>query len=235
MMRIKTMIIVMGGALSIVTRTGGSGEMMDPDAIRATAQDTVRALAGVNASQLTLQVAPLDARLRVSACDRPLSGFVSGGSPVRYQTTVGVRCEGSIRWTVYTSVDVESQASVLVALRSMPRDTEITAADFKVETRRVPGIASAYISDPQALTGQRLGHPIASGDPLTCDTLAPANLIHRGQHVTLLAHVGDLEVRMGGVALADGHASERIKVQNDSSQRVVEGIVRSNNEVEAPL
>jgi flagella basal body P-ring formation protein FlgA len=117
----------------------------------------------------------------------------------------------------------------------MPRDTEVTAADFKIETRRVPGIASAYISDPQALTGQRLGHPIASGEPLSCDTLAPANLVHRGQHVTLLAHVGGLEVRMGGVALADGHASEHIKVQNDSSQRVVEGIIRSPSEVEIPL
>jgi len=40
---------------------------------------------------------------------------------------------------------------------------------------------------------------------------------------------------MVGVALSDGHESERIKVQNQSSQRVVEGIVRSSNEVEIPL
>ena len=232
-------MIIFGGALAIMTRGASANEFTDLATIRAAAENTVRALAGegaaAGAGQLSLQVAPLDARLRVSACDRALSGFVSGGAALHYQTTVGVRCEGSIRWTVYTSVSVQSKASVLVALRSIPRDAEVTSSDFKVETRWVPGIASAYISDPQALAGQRLGRPIASGDPLSCDALAPANLIHRGQHVTLLAHVGGLEVRMGGVALADGHASDRIKVQNDSSQRVVEGIVRSTNEVETPL
>jgi flagella basal body P-ring formation protein FlgA len=233
MMRMTT--IFLSGALALIARASGAAELMDPAAIRAAAENTVRTLAGASAGQLTLQVAPLDTRLRVSACDRALTGFISGGSALRYQTTVGVRCEGSIRWTIYISVSVESQASVLIALRSMPRDTEVTPADFKVESRRVPGVASAYISDPEALSGQRLGHPIASGEPLSCDTLAPANLIHRGQHVTLLANAGGLEVRMGGVALADGHASERIKVQNDSSQRVVEGIVRSTNEVEIPL
>ena len=40
---------------------------------------------------------------------------------------------------------------------------------------------------------------------------------------------------MTGSALADGRASEHIRVQNMSSQRVVEGIVRSDTEVEAPL
>jgi flagellar basal body P-ring formation protein FlgA len=51
----------------------------------------------------------------------------------------------------------------------------------------------------------------------------------------LLAHAGGFEVRMVGTALGDGHESDRIKVQNQSSQRVVEGIVRSANEVEIPL
>ena len=64
---------------------------------------------------LLLQPAPLDPRLRVAACDRPLNGFLTDTSALRYQTTVGVRCEGSVRWTIYTTVRVETQAPVLVA------------------------------------------------------------------------------------------------------------------------
>jgi flagella basal body P-ring formation protein FlgA len=146
-----------------------------------------------------------------------------------------VRCEGSVRWTIYTSVTAQSQAKVLVARRSLSRDMEALGADFRVEDRLVPGLANAYVTDPAALAGQRLGRPIAAGDPLTAEMLAPANLIHRGQQVMLLAHSGGFEVRMAGVALSDGHESERIKVQNQSSQRVVEGIVVSANEVEIPL
>lgn len=212
-----------------------AADTMQPALIRAAAERAVREQAGASASQLTLEVAPLDPRLRVAACDEPLKGFLSGTSEVHNPTTVGVRCEGSIRWTVYTSVAVQSQTTVLVALRSMTRDMEISATDFKLESRKVPGVASTYVSDPSALAGQRMGRAILSGEPLAFDELVPANLIHRGQHVVLLAHVGGLEVRMTGIALGDGRASQRIKVQNESSQRVIEGIVRSANEVETPL
>jgi flagella basal body P-ring formation protein FlgA len=234
MMRTTTLILC-ALALATITRAASAGDMIDPTIIRAAAEKAVRAQAGVSSSPPTLQVAPLDSRLRLAACDLPLIGFISGANEVRAQTTVGVRCEGAIRWTVYTTVKVESQACVFVALRSMSRDTEVTAADFKLETRTVPGFASAYVGDAAALTGRRLERPIAGGELLALELLGPANLIHRGQHVVLLAHAGGLEVRMNGVALGDGRASQRIKVQNESSQRVIEGIVRSANEVEAPL
>jgi flagellar basal body P-ring formation protein FlgA len=226
--------------LSLATQTATAFESQDLDAIRVAAERAVRAQSitgpgDQGAGMLTLQVAPLDPRLRVAACDRTLTGFLTNGAQVRAQTMVGVRCEGSVRWTVYTSVSVASQITVLIARRSMPRDTEIATADFSVETRRVAGMASAYVTAPETLAGQRLGRPINAGDPLTVEELAPANLVHRGQQVVLLAHAGGLEVRMAGTALADGRASQRIKVQNQSSQRVVEGVVLSSNEIEIPL
>jgi flagella basal body P-ring formation protein FlgA len=234
-MHMHTTRMILCACLLAAMRTVGAMDIENPDLIRSAAEAAVRAQAGALASALQLQAAPLDARLRVAPCDRPLRAFVTSSTPVRSETTVGVRCEGSIRWTIYTSVSAQSQAKVLIARRSLPRDCEATASDFKLEERLVPGLANAYVSDPAALAGERLGKPIAAGEPLTLETLAPANLIHRGQQVTLLAHAGGFEVRMGGVALSDGHESERIKVQNQSSQRVVEGIVRSANEVEIPL
>jgi flagella basal body P-ring formation protein FlgA len=228
-------MILCASALAAM-RTALALNMEDPALIRSAAEAAVRAQAGVSASALSVQVSPLDARLRLASCDVALRAFVSGSSSAHSgQTTVGVRCEGSVRWTIYTSVAAQSQAKVLVARRSLSRDTEATAADFMLEDRLVPGLANVYVSDPASLAGQRLGRPIAAGDALTIETLAPANLIHRGQQVTLLAHAGGFEVRMVGVALSDGRESERIKVQNQSSQRVVEGIVRSANEVEIPL
>lgn len=225
------------GAMALATLTLGEGAyaVVSPAMISAAAENAVRAQAGPEAGVLTVQAAPLDPRLRVSECDRALTGFLTDASPLRFQTTVGVRCEGSVRWTIYTSVRVESEAPVLVARRLLARNAEITAADFKLETRRVPGLLSGYVTATSALVGQRLSRPVAVDEPLSFDALAPANVIHRGQTVVLLARSGSLEVRMNGIALADGRISDRIKVQNVSSQRVVEGIVRSETEVEAPL
>jgi flagellar basal body P-ring formation protein FlgA len=230
-----TTIVFCAVALAALARAVGATELAEPALISAAAESAVRAQAGAGAKLLTLQAAPLDARLHVSACDRPLTAFLTDSNLLRAQTTVGVRCEGSVRWTIYTSVNVESQAAVLVARRALARNDEITATDFQLESRRVPGIISAYVTDASALADQRLSHPVAAGEPLSLESLAPANLIHRGQQVVLLARSGSLEVRVQGIALADGRASDRIRVQNVSSQRVVEGVVRSDSVVEAPL
>ncbi len=77
---------------------------------------------------------------------------------------------------------------------------------------------------------------MAAGEPLfAVEALAPAFLIHRGQQVVLLARSARVEVRVAGVALADARASDHIRVQNLSSQRIVEGIVRPDGVIETPL
>lgn len=203
--------------------------------ISQAAEDAVRAQAGVASAQLSLTPAPLDPRLRLPACDSPLQAFITDDGQIRHQTTIGVRCAGTVRWTIYTSITVDSIAPVLIARYALPRDATLTAADFQLQTRRVPGPIGAYIADAAGLTGQRLRRPLAAGEPLSSDALAPAPLIHRGQQVVVLARTGGIEVRMAAVALSDGRIADRIRVQNLSSQRIIEGIVRSDSVVEAPL
>jgi flagella basal body P-ring formation protein FlgA len=221
--------------LAGAARPAGASGLLDPTAISAAAQNAVRAQAGSTGAALLLQSAPLDPHLRMAACDQPLQAFVTGDGQLHNQTMVGVRCAGGVSWTLYTTVTVQSQAEVLVARHALARDAELTAADFQLENRRVPGALGAYVTDLGSLAGQRLRRPVAGGEPLTVEALAPAFLIHRGQQVVLLARAGGIEVRMAGVALADGRVSESIRVQNVSSQRIVEGIVRSDSVVEAPL
>lgn len=204
-------------------------------AISEAAEQAVRTQAAGTPGQLLLGLAPLDPRLRLAACDQPLQAFLTGDGSVHHQTTVGVRCAGSVRWTIYTSVTVDSLAPVLVARYALPRDAMLTAADFDAQTRRVPGLASDYPTGSGALAGQRLRMPLSAGEPLSRESLAPAPLVHRGQQVMILAHASGIDVRMAGVALSDGRIDDHIRVQNLSSQRIVEGIVRSDSIVEAPL
>src|SRR5579875_3713765 len=105
-------------------------------AIGEAAERAILSLAGASGAQLTLAVAPMDPRLRLPACDAPLQSFLTADGQVRHQTTVGVRCDGTVRWTIYTSVTVDSLAPVLVARYALPRDAMLTAADFDLQKRR---------------------------------------------------------------------------------------------------
>ncbi len=62
-----------------------------------------------------------------------------------------------------------------------------------------------------------------------------AKVVQRGQAVTLLADAGGISVRMAGRALSDGLMNQRVRVQNLSSGKIVEGIARSEQVVEIIL
>jgi flagellar basal body P-ring formation protein FlgA len=228
-------LILLNLAAASVAVSAVSAPVADTASLQSAAEQAVRREIPHGDGQVMVHAQALDPRLRLAECDRPLSAAISGDGQARAHTTVAVRCDGEVHWTVYLSVTIDSEFSVLVANRSMARDAELVAADFDLMPRRLPGLTTDYVTKASMLSGQRLRQSIASGEALTLSAITPSNLIHRGQQVTLVAGAGDFQVRMNAVALSDGRLADRIRVQNLSSQRVVEGIVRSDNLVEVPL
>jgi len=230
------MRVVFPGLIALALTAGAAAApLTDPSALQRAAEAAVSRELPRGEGHAIVQAQALDPRLRLAECDRPLSAAISGDGQVRTHTTVAVRCEGTARWTVYLSVSVDSEFTVLVARHALSRDAEIGAQDFEPTTRRLPGLTSDYVTDPARLAGQRLRQAVSSGEALRLEALTPSNVIHRGQQVTLVAGSGTFEVRMNAVALSDGRISDRIRVQNLSSLRIVEGIVRSETVVEVPL
>lgn len=180
----------------------------------------------------TLAATSLDTRHRLARCDRPLQGFLRDGMEVARRTIVGVRCAGSRPWKVYVPVEVAVSATVLVARRPLPRGHVLTADDVRTERRDVSRLRRGYLSDVEQLAGQRLRAPLLAGKVLTPGLLEFDRVIRRGQSVTLIASSGGIAVSMAGTALTDGGLSQRIRVENANSGRIIEGIVRSREHVE---
>jgi flagella basal body P-ring formation protein FlgA len=80
--------------------------------------------------------------------------------------------------------------------------------------------------------GLTAARPISGGAILTNQELVASKAVVRGQSVTLVANAGGMLVRMAGRAMNDGLVNQRVKVQNLSSGKVVEGIARSEQVVE---
>jgi flagellar basal body P-ring formation protein FlgA len=94
-----------------------------------------------------------------------------------------------------------------------------------VQKRKVSGFASSYVTDPNALAGRTLKRSLPAGSALTPDVLVADALVKKGDQVMLLASTGGFEVRAYGRALSDGQDGARIRAQNLSSLKVVEGVV----------
>ncbi len=210
----------------------------DPDGwqrtaeIQAVAEAFLHDRAGRSAPNTTFRAGALDSRHRLPRCDRDLEGFLRRGTEMSARTIVGVRCIGSKPWKVYVPVDVIVQAKVLTAARTLPKGHYLTRADVSVAERDVSRLTSGFYSNPAELTGLRLKQPVIAGRLITPSVLEAERLVRRGQTVTLTVASGGLSIRMAGKALMDGAKNQRIRVENLSSGRIVEGVVRSPEHVE---
>ena len=219
-----------------LTATAAAGAVAQawhtPEQIAAVAESYLQDRIGTSAGRTTAQAQPLDPRHKLPLCSQPLEAFMRRGARISARTIVGVRCAGNKPWKLYIPVDVVVTDTVLVAKRTLPKGHVLTADDLVSEQRDVSRLQSGYVADSKLLAGQRLKTQILAGRILTPAMLQADIAIRRGQTVTLTIASGGINIQMTGKALMDGAVSQRIRVENTNSGRVVEGIVRSREHVE---
>lgn len=228
LLRVAAIVIV----LAIGTDAFATQDWQPPEDITAAAESHLREKTGTLANHTAVRAGTLDARHRLPLCDQALESFMRRGARIDSRTIVGVRCTGSKPWKVYVPVDVIVTRKVLIARRALPRGHLLTAADLSADERDVSRMVSGYISDPRELEGQRLKQQLIAGRVITPAMLVADHIVRRGQTVTLTAAGGGVNISMSGKALMDGALNQRIRVENINSGRVVEGVVRSREQVE---
>jgi flagellar basal body P-ring formation protein FlgA len=204
--------------------------IQDINSVQTAAEDFVRS-GLTDSGKHFVTAARLDSRLRLQACEKPLRAFAPNPASSTGKMMVGVRCEGASEWTLFVPVSVEVEVPVLILRRALARRSPVEAIDVEPQIRRLPGSAANFITDIASLRGHRLKRALPAGAPLTIDALAPDVLVKRGQQVTLLASIGAIEIRAQGQALNDAGVYDRVRVQNVTSLKVVEGVVESANTV----
>ena len=210
----------------------------DDDRWQSTATIAAKAEAHARASlshaDLTVEatVASLDSRLKLARCDQPLQAFTPPNTELKNNLVIGVRCRGTSPWKVYVPVKLTANRQVLVTSRPLSRGATLSAADVRLEVQDITTARGAYLTDVAQLDGKILKRTVPEGRLVTADLLNEEDVIKRGQRVTLMVEQSGFMVQMAGKALSDGTINERIRVENTSSQRTVEGIVRSPQLVE---
>lgn len=212
-----------------------TGEVQPVASIRAAAEQLVLKSAHAGAGKVFATADKLDSRLRLAVCGVALSAFLPSGANLGPRATVGVRCTQGQQWTVYVPVAIETETPVLILTRAISRGAPLSASDVEVQPRRLRGLATDYLTHPDQLKQQHLKRSLPAGTILSPNVLMPDVLVKRGQQVVLLATVGGIEVRANGVALTDGSASGRVRVQNATSLKVVEGTVDKEGVVRVQL
>jgi flagellar basal body P-ring formation protein FlgA len=177
-------------------------------------------------------VGPIQPNLQLERCNLPVKPIVGPGRHMRDRVLVELRCTGIPSWHIYVPVRIVGTSTVTIAARAIVQGSVLTEKDVRTEQRDISELPPGYIDDPTVAVGLTAGRPISSGAVITNQYLLAAKAVLRGQAVTLVADLGAMSVRMAGRAMSDGLMNQRVKVENLSSGKIVEGIARSEQVVE---
>ena len=205
------------------------------DSIRAAAQSHVEASVAGRSNTTRVQAATLDSRLRLPACSAPLSTETPYGRTRGTRITVRVSCTDDQGWRIHVPVETVTIGLVVATSRALARGTVLTREDLIVTESELGRLGHGYFPDPANVIGQHLKRPMPAGSVLTPAQLEAPMIIRRGQIVTIVAGSGGFGVKMRGEALEHGSIGQIIDIENSSSGRRVQGIVRSARAVEILL
>lgn len=184
-----------------------------------------QAQARFNNPEVTLTA--LDKRLRLQHCESGLEAFSNRELSSAGNVTVGVRCHQPVAWTVYLPLQIKIMQPLVVIARPVSANHVLTEQDLRIEQHDIGNLRQGYMTNIAAAVGQQVKYSLGLGIVVQSNHLRPLNVVQRGESIVLIANAGTMEVRMQGTAMANAGMGERVRVKNESSDRVVEGVVDS--------
>jgi len=206
-------------------------ETQSLDEIRQAISNHLVSILQREARDFDVQVASLDPRLNLPRCTDPLTIRTMREKTPVGDVSVRVRCHGEHPWTIYAKAHVSLFRKVLVTTRPLPKGAMLTADSVALQRMDIASLRQGFVERPDVVLGRYLKRRLPAGYVLTLHLMVMAKVIHKGEAVTIRAHSGALDVRMGGHALMDGEKGQRIRVRNDRSKRLVEAVVYGPGDV----
>lgn len=118
-------------------------------------------------------------------------------------------------------------AETITALRTIPGNAQITAADITTVAANLPG----GLKDPSLVIGAEAKYIIYAGHPIRAADIGPPALITRNQNVTLIFVSGAVYITAEGRSLGRAAIGESIRVMNLASRQIVTGHVTAEGQV----
>lgn len=175
----------------------------------------------------------LDPRLRMAACDQPLTPSLESPQQPVGRVTLRIRCEGSSPWSIFVPAQVNLYRNVAVASRPIQRNNLIQPRDIILAERDVGSLNQGYILDLENIIGNQATRAIQVDQVISPNHLRAPAAVKRGEQVFIVSGSNTVRVRIPGEALSDGAIGDQIRVRNIQSQRIIHARVIGPGEVQA--
>lgn len=176
-------------------------------------------------SDYRIEMVPLDSRLQLPECTKPLEGYTLTDIAKAGRVSVGVRCAMEKKWSIFVSALIKVYADVLVLSQPLQRGDIITRDKFFSEHQEVTKLRGDFFIEPASVENKQAARPLAVGTVLGARNVSEPLQIKKGDRVMIRSQQSGLAITMGGVAMMDGVKGQRIRVKNQNSGRIINATV----------
>ncbi len=177
--------------------------------------------------ELTVNAADIDARIKATDCPEPLDTSASSTSSTRSNINVLVECPAD-DWKVYVPVRISAAVPMVVATRQLGRGELVGATDVTISMVELQRFRKQGFSSYEQVVGAKLKRNVRLGDVVERNDVC---VVCRNERVTIKAVKQGMTITTQGTALQDGATGDQVRVKNDNSQRIIEGIVTNIAEI----
>ena len=121
--------------------------------------------------------------------------------------------------------NIELSEEVVVSATNIVRGQVIDEELVEVQLRPKQQLGAQTLSSLEEAIGLEATRTIRAGTPLTISDLVAADLVRKGEKVTLTVSRGALTITVDTIAMEDGKMGEQVELTNSESGRVIRGIV----------
>ncbi len=182
-------------------------------------------------NNVQIHVRNLDDRLKLSACDKPLTLHLQGKS-IQRNSSVKVSCQSEQAWSIYVSSSIALNVPVVTLRRAVPRHHILQEKDLMTSQLDIYSIRNGYTTSKESILGKQLKRPLKAGDVIYSYHLQAPDIIKKGDQVTVIANRGGLSVVSAGIALNDASKGEKVRIENQRSTRIIQAKVIGPGTVE---
>lgn len=198
------------------------------DVIRAAAEEHIlNTIDQPIGGELAITAANIDSRIKATDCPIPLETSSSSTNGSRSSITVLVQCIPD-NWRVYVPVRLSMSVPLVTANRSIVRGEIIGQYDVTMAMIELKRFRREGFSLPEQVVGAKAKKNIRPGNVIERGDVC---VVCRNEKVVIQAVKGGMTITTKGTALSDGSAGDQVRVKNDKSQRIIEGIVTGISEV----
>jgi len=122
-------------------------------------------------------------------------------------------------------VSIDLFDDVLVSSNPLRRGQIIDTNSVEYQKSNISRLSSGYYARGKSLKNLEVSRNLARGAILTPANLRPRMMVKAGQQVTLILNYKGLSVRSSGQALQSARIGQVVKVRNNQSRKIIEGIV----------